>query len=108
MARGRAPPREVARAGRGGRRNSGGAGIYRGGWGAIRRIVFLQNGGANILSSHRKIPPAGLNGGGDGLPGVNAVRRANGKLETLPACAAVEMRAGDEFIIKTPGGGGAN
>ena len=90
------------------RRNSGGAGVYRGGWGAIRRIVFLQNGSANILSSHRKIPPAGLNGGGNGKPGVNAVRRANGKLETLPACAAVKMHPGDEFIIKTPGGGGAN
>jgi 5-oxoprolinase (ATP-hydrolysing) len=45
-------------------------------------------------------------GGGDGKPGSNSVRRANGEVEMLAATAKVEMAAGDAFIIETPGGGG--
>lgn len=93
------------------RRGSGGGGKYRGGWGAVRRLVFLARGEVAILSSHRKVPPRGINGGGDGKPGVNRIKRAGkdgkkGKTETLPACASATMQPGDTFIVKTPGGGG--
>ena len=88
------------------RRASGGRGYHRGGNGAIRRLCFLADGEANILSSHRKIAPVGIKGGDHGKCGQNAVRRKNGKIEKISGCAQIAMKAGDEFIIKTPGGGG--
>ena len=88
------------------RRGSGGPGRHKGGDGALRTIRFLQPMTAAILSNRRSTTPFGLSGGGNGAPGRNAVRRANGDIENLPATARVEMQAGDAFIIETPGGGG--
>ncbi|MBE2294808.1 MAG: hydantoinase B/oxoprolinase family protein [Phycisphaerales bacterium] len=88
------------------RKNSGGAGHWRGGDGAIRRIRFLEAMTAVILSSHRRIPPYGLEGGAPGQTGRNAVERADGTVKELPGTARVSMRAGDLFVIETPGGGG--
>jgi 5-oxoprolinase (ATP-hydrolysing) len=88
------------------RRGSGGAGRHRGGDGVERHLRFLEPMRANILSNRRKVPPRGIEGGGDAAPGVNQVIRADGTLETLSATASAEMRPGDLFIIKTPGGGG--
>lgn len=88
------------------RRDSGGSGRKKGGMGAVRRIKFLSDGEASILSSRRKIAPRGGGGGLDGTPGRNAVLRASGKMERLPGCAQTRMEAGDTFIIQTPGGGG--
>jgi 5-oxoprolinase (ATP-hydrolysing) len=85
---------------------SGGTGEYRGGDGVIRRIRFLEVMTANIISSHRKIPPYGLAGGGEGKVGHNWLQRANGKREELSGCACVVMNPGDVFVIETPGGGG--
>jgi N-methylhydantoinase B/oxoprolinase/acetone carboxylase alpha subunit len=72
----------------------------------IRRIRFLEPMTAAILSGHRRIPPYGLNGGEPGRVGRNAVERADGGIEELPGTAQVAMRAGDVFVIETPGGGG--
>ena len=88
------------------RRGSGGQGYHRGGDGVVRRIRFLTAMTASILSSHRIIPPFGLEGGQPGACGRNYVQRADGRLEVLEGCAEVEMAAGDVFIIETPGGGG--
>ncbi len=88
------------------RRGSGGAGRWRGGDGIERRIRFTRPMTAAILSNRRTIAPFGLAGGGDGAPGANRVRRADGRIEQLPATARVEMAAGDVFEIDTPGGGG--
>ncbi|RVT89168.1 hydantoinase B/oxoprolinase family protein [Sphingomonas crocodyli] len=88
------------------RRGSGGAGAYRGGDGAVRRIRFREPMHAAILSNRRRIAPAGLAGGGDGATGINRVERADGSAEMLGATASVEMTAGDVFVIETPGGGG--
>lgn len=88
------------------RRGSGGAGEWPGGDGAVRRIRFRAPMRAGILSNHRATAPAGIAGGEDGQPGINRVERADGRVETLPATAAVEMDAGDLFEIQTPGGGG--
>lgn len=88
------------------RAGSGGQGQYRGGDGVIRRIRFLEKMVANIISSHRIIPPYGLKGGLPGQVGHNWVQRRNGKIEELKHCAQVEMEVGDVFIIETPGGGG--
>jgi 5-oxoprolinase (ATP-hydrolysing) len=88
------------------RRGSGGAGRWRGGDGGVRRIRFLETMTAAILSGHRRVPPYGMAGGEPGATGRNAVERADGRIEELPACASTEMRPGDVFIIETPGGGG--
>jgi 5-oxoprolinase (ATP-hydrolysing) len=88
------------------RGGSGGDGAHRGGDGIERRIRFLEPMSAGILSNRRRVPPRGIEGGGDALPGVNKVVRADGSEETLPATASVKMAAGDTFVIETPGGGG--
>ncbi|MCB1771132.1 MAG: hydantoinase B/oxoprolinase family protein, partial [Candidatus Competibacteraceae bacterium] len=88
------------------RRNSGGAGRWRGGDGVIRRIRFLEPMTAAILSSHRRIAPYGLNGGEPGQVGRNSVERNDGAVEGLPGTAQVAMQPGEVFVIETPGGGG--
>ncbi|MFC7334138.1 hydantoinase B/oxoprolinase family protein [Rhodocista pekingensis] len=88
------------------RRGSGGAGRQRGGCGVVRRLRFLEPMTAAILSNHRRVPPAGLVGGGSGAVGRARVERGDGTVEKLPGTARVEMRPGDVFVIETPGGGG--
>ncbi len=88
------------------RQGSGGAGKQRGGDGATRRIRFLEAMAAGILSNRRRVPPFGLAGGAAGALGSNWVERANGTVEPLGPTAAVQMQAGDVFVIETPGGGG--
>ena len=88
------------------RRGSGGAGKWRGGGGAVRRIVFRAPMRANILSNRRRVAPAGLGGGGNGACGVNRIERADGGTEILGATASADMLPGDVFVIETPGGGG--
>ncbi|MBE9222848.1 hydantoinase B/oxoprolinase family protein [Cyanobacterium stanieri LEGE 03274] len=90
------------------RKGSGGKGDFRGGDGVIRQIRFLESMTAGILSSHRLIPPSGLNGGGKGMVGKNYLIRESGKVETLGATAEVQMNVNDIFVIETPGGGGIN
>ena len=88
------------------RHGSGGAGKYRGGDGAVRRVKFLEPMAAAILSSHRRVPPYGMAGGLKGAVGRNHVERANGKTIELGGCAQADMQPGDVFVIETPGGGG--
>ncbi|WP_094227493.1 hydantoinase B/oxoprolinase family protein [Methanolobus psychrotolerans] len=94
------------------RNNSGGEGEYSGGCGVVRKIRFLRPMRAAIISSHRKFPPAGLNGGKDGIVGHNYVVRMNGNgdvgrdIEELGGKALVDMREGDLFVVETPGAGG--
>ena len=88
------------------RQGSGGAGKWRGGNGAIRRIRFLEKMTASILSNNRATAPRGAEGGSDGLPGINRVERKEGGIEILAACAQAEMQPGDVFVIETPGAGG--
>ncbi|MEP6785113.1 MAG: hydantoinase B/oxoprolinase family protein [Sphingomonadales bacterium] len=88
------------------RRGSGGAGKHRGGDGIERAIRFREPMHAGILSNRRAVPPSGLAGGANALPGINRVVRADGTTEMLSATASAEMAAGDMFVIETPGGGG--
>ncbi|MBE9197593.1 MULTISPECIES: hydantoinase B/oxoprolinase family protein [unclassified Nodularia (in: cyanobacteria)] len=88
------------------RPNSGGQGKHFGGDGVIRRIRFLEPMTANILSSHRLVPPFALNGGEPGQVGHNWIQRQDGTQENLNSTATVQMQPGDVFIIETPGGGG--
>jgi len=88
------------------RRGSGGAGKWRGGNGATRRVRFLQPMTAAILAGHRRIPPYGMDGGKPGDVGRNWVDRAAGGRTALGFADETEVAAGDEFVIETPGGGG--
>jgi len=88
------------------RRGSGGAGRWRGGSGAIRRVRFLEPMTAAILSGHRRIAPYGMAGGSSGKTGRNRVYRAGGEVVELEGCDQIEMNSGDSFVIETPGGGG--
>jgi 5-oxoprolinase (ATP-hydrolysing) len=88
------------------RRGSGGRGRQRGGDGGVRRVRFLEPMTAVMLANHRRVPPFGVAGGEPGAIGRNWVERADGSREDFGATCAVAMRAGDVFVIETPGGGG--
>jgi 5-oxoprolinase (ATP-hydrolysing) len=88
------------------RPGSGGAGRWRGGNGAVRRVRFLEPMTAAILSNNRIVPPFGMAGGEAGALGSNAVERADGSVLRLGHIGKVEMGVGDVFVIETPGGGG--
>ncbi|RJG54429.1 5-oxoprolinase [Sphingobium terrigena] len=88
------------------RPGSGGQGVHKGGDGALRRIRFLEDMTAGILSNRRIVPPFGLAGGAPGSAGRNMIERADGNIEQLGPTATVDMQAGDMFVIETPGGGG--
>ena len=88
------------------RRGSGGAGRHRGGDGGERRIRFLEPMTAVMLANHRRVAPFGVDGGEPGAVGENWVERADGPRETYGATFKVEMRPGDVFVVRTPGGGG--
>ena len=88
------------------RAGSGGAGKWRGGNGAVRRVRFLEPMTAAILSGHRSVPPYGMQGGLAGDVGRNYVVRKDGARVALKGADKIDMHAGDVFIIETPGGGG--
>jgi 5-oxoprolinase (ATP-hydrolysing) len=88
------------------RRGSGGAGKWRGGDGATRRVRFMEAMTAAILAGHRRVPPYGMAGGEPGGLGRNWVERADGTRVELSYADQAEMSPGDVFVIETPGGGG--
>jgi N-methylhydantoinase B len=87
------------------RRNSGGAGKFRGGDGIIREIELLTPTQVGILSDRRERGPYGLNGGSEGKRGKNELVR-KGKTTPLPGKCAFNADTGDVVRIETPGGGG--
>ena len=88
------------------RKGSGGAGKWKGGDGGVRRVRFLEDMTASILSNGRKHGAFGMVGGRSGEVGINRVVRVNGTVEDLGHIGQAEMNAGDVFEIHTPGGGG--
>jgi 5-oxoprolinase (ATP-hydrolysing) len=88
------------------RRGSGGAGRFRGGDGAVRRIRFLAPMTASVLSNGRRQGAFGAAGGRPGAVGQNLVLRADGRVEDLGHIGSTLMQPGDAVEIRTPGGGG--
>jgi 5-oxoprolinase (ATP-hydrolysing) len=88
------------------RRGSGGAGRWRGGDGAVRRIRFLEAMTVSTLSQHRKVPPYGMAGGEPGALGTGRVERADGTALELGGSDSADVAPGDVLVIETPGGGG--
>jgi 5-oxoprolinase (ATP-hydrolysing) len=88
------------------RRGSGGAGRWRGGDGAVRRLRFWEPMTVSTLSGHRRVPPYGMAGGQAGALGRNYVERADGTVVELAGADSAEVAEGDVLVIETPGGGG--
>ncbi|WP_343563701.1 hydantoinase B/oxoprolinase family protein [Kiloniella sp. b19] len=88
------------------RRGSGGKGRWNGGDGITRRLRFLEEMTATVLSSHREVSPHGAAGGGTAKVGENLVERQNGSVEELKGNDEALMQPGDIFVMHTPGGGG--
>ncbi|MFE2078241.1 hydantoinase B/oxoprolinase family protein [Streptomyces misionensis] len=88
------------------RHGSGGAGTWRGGDGAVRRIRFLEPMTVSALSQHRRVPPYGMAGGAPGALGANRVERADGTVTDLGGSGSTDVGPGDVLVIETPGGGG--
>ena len=87
------------------RRDSGGAGIHRGGDGTVREFEFLKPLVVSLLTSRRSTAPYGANSGEPGRSGRNVLIRSEQDIE-LPPTATINVNPGDRLRIETPGGGG--
>ncbi len=88
------------------RRDSGGAGEYRGGDGIRREIEFHSSATLSLMGERRRNAPWGLEGGQPGAIGEDWLVSAAGERRRLPGKTTVEVSAGDRLIVLTPGGGG--
>ncbi len=88
------------------REGSGGKGQWHGGNGGVRRVRFLEDMTASILSNGRVHGAFGMAGGQPGQVGINRVVRSDSRTEELAHIGQAEMHPGDIFEIHTPGGGG--
>jgi N-methylhydantoinase B len=83
------------------RPDSRGKGRYAGGAGVIREYEALAPVEASLITERRRHAPQGIEGGGAGAPGVNAL---NGR--PVGGRAALALGPGDVLRVETPGGGG--
>lgn len=88
------------------RKNSGGAGQWRGGDGILRELEFLEPCEVSLLTQHRKEIPYGMESAEAGKCGVQTLILKNGTRRKLPSLAHFTARKGDSLRIETPGGGG--
>src|SRR5690606_4131319 len=88
------------------RRDSGGAGRFRGGEGIIREIAFDQAATVSLMGERRRHRPWGLAGGEPGAIGEDWLIHPDGSKERLPGKTTIEVETGDRLVILTPGGGG--
>lgn len=89
------------------RRDSGGAGEFRGGLGVVREYEILAD---NVTFTHRGerhfSAAPGLMGGKQGASARSVIRRADGAEEVIPSKALTVLNKGDRVVVETPGGGG--
>jgi N-methylhydantoinase B len=88
------------------RRESGGAGKYRGGDGIVREIEVLTDCEVTLLSERRSRGPWGLSGGSDGAPGRAWVIRGDKSEEEMSGKFSTRLRAGERIRVESPSGGG--
>lgn len=86
------------------RQGSGGVGQWSGGQGVVREFEFLEPLTVSLLTQHRQSAPYGMDGGGDGACGRQALLR-EGAETVLPSCTSFSVQPGDRVKIETPGGG---
>lgn len=87
------------------RKESGGAGLRRGGDGLIREVEFLEEMEVTVLTQHREFGPRGFGGGDEGAAGRQQHWRG-GEWRILPPILTFPVQAGERIRIETPGGGG--
>jgi len=87
------------------REGSAGAGRWRGGEGLLKRYRVLEPCSFSVLSDRRRVAPRGAAGGGSGAVGRNIVIKAGKEQEVSGKCT-IQLEAGDEVVVMTPGGGG--
>jgi N-methylhydantoinase B len=88
------------------RSDSGGAGEFRGGDGIERGIRFLAPATLSLMGERRRSRPWGLNGGEPGAAGEDWLIAASGERRRLDAKCTIDVAAGDQLLVLTPGGGG--
>ena len=87
--------------------DSGGPGRWRGGMGTRTVFRLLTDVRVTMRCDRFENPPSGLFGGLSGRAGGYFRRHLDGTLERLPdKCAMLPLRAGEQFIVETSGGGG--
>jgi len=89
------------------RRDSGGAGEFRGGLGVVREYEILSD---DVTFTHRGerhySSAPGLNGGMPGASARSVIVRSGGAREEIPSKVLTVLNKGDRVIVETPGGGG--
>ncbi|XP_013116199.2 5-oxoprolinase isoform X1 [Stomoxys calcitrans] len=85
---------------------SGGRGLYQGGEGVERHILFRKPVTLSVLTERRTLQPYGLNGGEPGKRGLNLLVKPDGRIISLGGKTCINVDAGDIYAMKTPGGGG--
>jgi N-methylhydantoinase B len=83
------------------RRDSGGAGVHRGGDGVVRELQALRELSFSLIAERRRHPPRGAHGGKPGACGLDLLDG-----QPLPGKTTGTLRAGQRLRIHTPGGGG--
>jgi N-methylhydantoinase B len=83
------------------RRDSGGAGVRRGGEGVVREIEALEDMTYSLISERRRHAPPGADGGKPGERGRNLMNGVE-----IAGKETGMLGAGDRLRIETPGGGG--
>jgi len=88
------------------RRGSGGVGRHPGGDGIVKEVELLAEAAVLTLVAERRTHrPRGVDGGGDGGTGADAIMRDGERIPLPSKCRAV-LRRGDVVVVETPGGGG--
>jgi N-methylhydantoinase B len=84
-----------------------GAGQWRGGFGTVREIEFLQDAGCSLEGDGSVWPPPGIFGGQDGTPGAVVLNRGTTDELGLPSKFPYrKTKAGDRLCLMSPCGGG--
>ncbi|XP_058825820.1 5-oxoprolinase [Topomyia yanbarensis] len=84
---------------------SGGTGLYTGGEGVHRELLFRKPMTLSVLTERRALAPYGMAGGGQGKKGLNLLLKKD-RIINLGSKTSVAVDTGDIFSMKTPGGGG--
>ncbi|XP_020286106.1 5-oxoprolinase [Pseudomyrmex gracilis] len=87
------------------RKGSGGRGLYRGGDGVVREIMFRAPVTLSVLTERRVIQPYGMCGGENGQCGKNYLVIGEKKFYLGPK-SCTEVKPHESFFMLTPGGGG--
>ena len=88
-------------------RDSGGAGLHRGGNGIEKRYVYLESGEISLHDDRWLTYPWGVLGGRPGMRSEKVLVRGDGTSERLPAkCDEIVVEPGDMLVYRTAGGGG--